>query len=95
MGKFTTAFLLLAGVLVVGAAGTAALAASHEDTRATLDDAGEETPGVVVMGEDMQSALVTALPWLGLLAVPIGIGGILLVVGVGPGLGSAPSRRRY
>lgn len=93
MGKFTTAFLLLAGVLVVGAAGTAALAASHEDTRATLNASGAETPGVLGMGIDLQSTLLTALPWVALLSVPIGIAGIIAKVGFSSSTSATSGRR--
>lgn len=93
MGKYTTAILLLAGVLVVGAAGTAALAASHEGTRATLDDAGTPLPDVVSMGEQLQSSLMAALPWVALVAVPLFILGVLATLTYTGG--SSTPRRRY
>lgn len=85
MAKSTLAmaFILLGGLLVVGTAGIAAVDASHESTNATLNDAGESRPSVLDMGQDVQSAVLTALPWVALVAVPIGIVGLLSAVSIG------------
>jgi len=80
MSNWAAAFLLLAGLVVFGIAGIAAVSASHEDVDSTLNGSGVSEPGVVGMGEDVQSALLTALPWLALAAVPMGIVGILAAV---------------
>lgn len=84
MGRSTyaTAFLLLAGLTIVGTAGIAALDASHSQTNSTLNGTNSDSPGVLEMGKDVQSALATALPWLALLAVPIGIVGLLVPLAV-------------
>lgn len=90
---WATAMLLLAGAVVVLTAGAAALDASHEETAEAINASAEATTdGPLPMGEDVQSALMTALPWLlGLLAVPMGIVGVYGTVRFA---GSAASSRR-
>lgn len=80
MSNWAAAFMLLAGLTVFAVAGIAAVSASHDDVDSTFNDSGVSEPGVVGMGEDVQSALLTALPWLALAAVPMGIVGILAAV---------------
>lgn len=75
--NYAAAFVLLGGLVVVMIAGIAAVDASHDQTAATLQDAGETEPGVVTMGKDLWSAVFGALPWLALVAVPMGIVGII------------------
>jgi len=88
------AFLFLGGLVVIGTAGIAAVDASHDATSQTLNDAGKTQPGVVDMGKDVQSAVLTALPWLALAAVPMGIVGLLGAVSIGlPTSNNRRSRR--
>jgi hypothetical protein len=75
--NYAAAFVLLGGLVVVLIAGVAAVDASYEQTDQSLSDAGEPSPGVLGMGEDLWSSVFTALPWLALAAVPLGIIGIL------------------
>lgn len=75
--NWATAMLLLGGLVVLTVAGVSALQASQQQTDTALADANEQQPAVLSMGEDVQTAIVTALPWLGLIAVPLGIAGIL------------------
>lgn len=80
LSNWAAAMLLLAGVVIVTVAGVAALDASHQQTDSTLEDAGESSPEVLETGESAQSAILTALPWIGLIVVPLGIAGILAAV---------------
>jgi hypothetical protein len=95
MAKSTLAmaFIFLGGLLVVGTAGIAAVDASHDSTTETLSDAGESRPSVLDMGEDVQAAVLTALPWVALAAVPIGIVGLLSAVSIGLPSGNRRARR--
>lgn len=75
---WTAAMLVLAVVVVGGAAGTAAVSASYEDSKATYNATHSQTePPVLAMGKDVSSTMLTVLPWLGLVAVPLGIVGLL------------------
>jgi hypothetical protein len=92
--KWTTAFLLLALTVVVGAAGAAAMSASYEDSRQTLNASDPSSDGLRIldMGRDVQASTASLLPLFGFVAVPLGIVGLL-----GLGLvrrGSAGSRGR-
>jgi hypothetical protein len=72
-GLWATAFIVLAGATLLAVAGVAALDASHADVNETV----ASEPPVTSMGEDVQSALVTALPWLAAgTSVPLGIAGL-------------------
>lgn len=73
LGLWATAMIVLAGATMLAAAGVAALDASHADVNETV----ASEPPVTSMGENVQSALVTALPWLAAgTAVPLGIAGL-------------------
>jgi len=86
---WTKAFVLLGLVVCGGAAGTAAMSASYEDSRATYNQttANATSPAVLEMGRDVQAATATPLVTLGFVTVPMGIVGLL-------GLGLVRSTRR-
>jgi len=77
LSNWAAAFLLLGSFIVAGVAGISAMDASHTATNETLADNNVSKPPELAMGEEVQSSLAAALPWLGLAAVPLGILGIL------------------
>jgi len=71
LSTYGAGFLLLAGALVVGAAGTAAMASSW------ASGAADGSPPVLDMGKDVQSTLATLLPWVGLIGAVAALVGML------------------
>jgi hypothetical protein len=80
LSTYATAFLLLAGALVLTVAGASAMSASYDSANETASGnapGADGAPPVLEVGKDIQSTLVSALPWIGLAAVPMAIIGIL------------------
>jgi hypothetical protein len=77
--KWATAMLLLALTVVVSAAGAAAMSASYEESRATLNASAPSSDGLRIldMGRDVQASTAYLLPLFGFVAVPLGIVGLL------------------
>lgn len=77
--KWSTAFVLLALAVVGGAAGTAAMSASYQDSRETLNASDPSSDGLRIldMGRDVQSSTAYLLPLFGFVAVPLGIVGLI------------------
>jgi len=77
LSTYGAGFLLLAGALVVGAAGTAAMASSWNSADETASGAADGSPPVLDMGKDVQSTLATLLPWVGLIGAVAALVGML------------------
>jgi hypothetical protein len=73
------AFVLLAFAVVGSAAGTAAMSASYEESRQTLNASDPSSEGLRIldMGRDVQSSMAYLLPLFGFVAVPLGIVGLI------------------
>jgi len=77
-----TAFVLLAGALIIAGAGTLALNEAYYDTQDRYNaSSSDSTTDELETGRDMSSTLATLLPLFGYAAVPLGIIGLLLAVG--------------
>lgn len=91
-----TAFILLAGALIVASAGTLALDAAYSDTQERYDaSSSTSTTDSLETGKDLSSTVATLIPLFGYMAVPLGIIGLLLAVGwksVNRGLSSMGAR---
>lgn len=77
---WTTAFVLLAATLIVGAGGAAAISASLDSTETTYTAAhgnNSSVPPVVTVGREAGSSIATLLPLLGWAMVPLGLVGVL------------------
>jgi hypothetical protein len=91
-GLFVTAFVLLAGITILGTAGIAALDASYSESHDTANATGEAPP-VLSLGESVGSTIASMVPWLALFAVPIGIAGLLGIYAFAPTASSSGGRR--
>jgi hypothetical protein len=92
-----TAFILLAGALIVASAGTLALDAAYNDTqeRYNASSGSSSTTDSLETGKGLSSTVATLIPLFGYMAVPLGIIGLLLAVGwksVNSGLSSMGAR---
>lgn len=82
--KWTAAFALLGVLVVFGAAGSAALSASYDQTTTIRNDSAaysDPSPPAVDAGKTVTNSLASLLPLLAWVAVPLGILGILTIGG--------------
>jgi len=82
LSTYGAGFLLLAGALVVGAAGTAAMASSWDSADETAAEAAGGSPPVLDMGKDVQSTLAQLLPWVGAMGAVAGLVGMFASIAI-------------
>jgi len=74
--------LLLAGALVVGVAGTAAMSASWNNANETAAGTDAGSPPILDMGQDVQSTLAQLLPWVGAIGAVIALIGMFASIAI-------------
>lgn len=82
LSTYGAGMLLLAGALVVGVAGTAAMSASWDNANETAAGTGSGAPPVLDMGKDVQSSLAQLLPWVGAMGAVAALVGMFASIAI-------------